>query len=675
MSESAKTIAFVAIGVVALLAAYFIDAPTQAVSVNALVGKTLNTDFEVDAPKRLRIVKYDRQTAETKQFEVASIDGVWSIPSKQDYPADATTQMAAAANALIDRKILRVAGDSAQSHDEFGVVDPLSSKLDSNSTGVGTRVTMMDADDKPLVDMIIGKQVKGAEGQRYVRENNKDVVYIVELDSASLSTSFDDWIEDDLLKLSPFDIRRVFINDYSADLSFGMTADGRIAPQVNWERRGEITLGYNNDDAKWTLADLKKYDRSTKQMVPDELAADEEINQEALNELRNGLDDLLIVDVARKPEGLSADLKAGNDFMTNQEAFQDLIAKGFSPLRLKPGDDLDILSSEGEVICTLRDGVEYVLRFGQLKVQTDSAVAETEPADPITGQPVGDAAAAVADPANPVDADGKNLHRYLFVMARFNEDIIDKPKLKEVPPTPEGEAATEQPAEATEADEAAGDGPAAETPAAEGEAAPAEPAEEAAPPTAAGGDEPAAADQAEPTDETSPPSDDAAAEEPAAEVAATEEATPEQPADDEAAEADAAANSEAAPSDADKTAADRKAIEEENQREQDRYKETVEAGKKKVAELNERFGDWYYVISNDVYKQIHLGRDEVVKKKDKPAAGAEGAAADEANPLSGLPQLPLGGEEAQPAAEEATEAEAEAEVEAEAEAEPKPPSP
>ena len=109
MSEPIKTITFVVIGAVALLAAYFIDAPTQAVNVDALVGKTLNTDFEVDAPKRLRIVKFDRQTAETKQFEVASIDGVWSIPSKQDYPADATTQMAAAANALIDRKILRVA--------------------------------------------------------------------------------------------------------------------------------------------------------------------------------------------------------------------------------------------------------------------------------------------------------------------------------------------------------------------------------------------------------------------------------------------------------------------------------------------------------------------------------------------------------------------------------------
>jgi hypothetical protein len=663
MSEPAKTIAFVAIAAVALTAAYFIDRPTQAVSTNQFVGTVLNTDFEVDQPKRLKITKFDRQTAQTRQFEVASVDGVWSIPSKENYPADATQQMAAAANALVDRKILRVAGETAQSHDELGVVDPLAPSLNSDSTGVGARVQMYDADDKPLVDMIIGKAVKEAEGQRYVRESNKDVVYIVELDPESLSTSFDDWIEDDLLKISPFDIRKVFVNDYSADLGFGMTADGRIAPQISWERRGEITLGYNNEDAKWNLADLKKYDRSQKQMVPDELADDEEINQEALNELRNGLDDLLIVDVAKKPEGLSADLKAGNDFMTNQEAFQDLISKGFSPVPINPNAPPEILSSEGEIVCTMRDGVEYVLRFGQLKVQTDSAEGEsvttTDPADPTTGEaaaPATDpaAAAAAGEPASAggkEDADGKNLHRYLFVMARFNQDIIEKPKLKELPSgepaAGEPASAGGEPAEGAATDEAAGD--AAEA----NDAAP--PAEEpAAPP--AGGDEAAAA---QPTEE---PADDA-------EPAATEDEAPSAdsaPADEDGEPAsaggepgeDAAAKSDSPePSAADKLAEERKAVEEENKREQDRYNETVESGKKRVTELNNRFGDWYYVISNDVYKQIHLSRDQVIKKKDAPKEG-EGASAGADNPLSALPNLPGASaeNESEPAAEPAGDA-------------------
>ena len=56
---------------------------------------------------------------------------------------------------------------------------------------------------------------------------------------------------------------------------------------------------------------------------------DEELNEETLNALKNALDDLKIVDVKRKPQGLSENLKAGEDFMNNREALQDLIVEGF----------------------------------------------------------------------------------------------------------------------------------------------------------------------------------------------------------------------------------------------------------------------------------------------------------------------------------------------------------
>ena len=47
-----------------------------------------------------------------------------------------------------------------------------------------------------------------------------------------------------------------------------------------------------------------------------------------------------------------------------------------------------------------------------------------------------------------------------------------------------------------------------------------------------------------------------------------------------------------------------------------------------MKELNDRFADWYFIISEDVYKKIHLGRSDVVKKKeqkqDNEKAGASG---------------------------------------------------
>ena len=144
--------------------------------------------------------------------------------------------MAEAATSLMDRKILAIASESAGDHEQFGVIDPLSPKLEVGQKGVGTHVTISDIHDKPLVDLIIGRAVKDATNdQHYVREANRDVVYIVEVDPTKLSTNFDDWIEKDLLKLNAWDIQQVQINDYSAELAAGDDATrhgdpGRLGP-------------------------------------------------------------------------------------------------------------------------------------------------------------------------------------------------------------------------------------------------------------------------------------------------------------------------------------------------------------------------------------------------------------------------------------------------------------
>ena len=66
--------------------------------------------------------------------------------------------------------------------------------------------------------------------QHYVREANRDVVYVIEVDPTKLSTNFEDWIEKDLLKLNALDIQQVQINDYSAELHPVMTPQGAGDP-------------------------------------------------------------------------------------------------------------------------------------------------------------------------------------------------------------------------------------------------------------------------------------------------------------------------------------------------------------------------------------------------------------------------------------------------------------
>ena len=52
--------------------------------------------------------------------------------------------------------------------------------------------------------------------------------------------------------------------------------------------------------------------------------------------------------------------------MNNREALQDLITKGFTATATPDGGSQEIISSDGEVIATMKNGTEYVLRFGNL---------------------------------------------------------------------------------------------------------------------------------------------------------------------------------------------------------------------------------------------------------------------------------------------------------------------
>ncbi len=358
MSENAKTITFVLIGLVAI-GIGIISAPSSAeVDEGTLVGTELTKNFDMDAAKRLRIVRFDEDTATLREFEVAEQDGLWSIPSKDNYPADAAKQMGEAATSLMDRHILGVASKNAGDHEQYGVIDPLSPKLEPGQKGVGTRVTMSDAQNKPLADLIVGKSVRDREGQRYVREAGRDAVFIIEIDPSKLSTDFENWIEKDLLKMKAWDMQQVQVKDYSAEMQVVMGPQGRPSIGVAWDPHADMTFGYSDADAKWTPIKLKKFDPKkgdNGDYVEFKLADDEELNTETLNALKNSLDELKIVDVKRKPQGLSKDLKAGNDFLNNREALQDLISKGFAATKSKEGEPQEIISSDGEVVATLEE--------------------------------------------------------------------------------------------------------------------------------------------------------------------------------------------------------------------------------------------------------------------------------------------------------------------------------
>ncbi len=559
MKESTQTLYFLGAAVATVLLAIFTQPSDATFDVAQLAGKMLNEPFEPEEAKSLRIVRFDDSTATLREFEVAEEEGVWSLPSKGGYPADADQQMARASTAVMDREILRVVSQSASTHGEYGVVAP-SADLDIDATGVGTHVTLANATGDPLVDLVVGKEVKDADGQRYVRRVSQDVVYITDIDLDNLSTNFADWIENDLLKLDPADITSVEIKDYSAEL---VPRGFNIGIALN--PKSDLTLDYVDNESTWVARELLEADKATKEYKPFELSADQQLNTEKLDELKTALGDLLIVDVDKKPEGLSEALKKGNNFTENQDSALNLIRHGFAPTQNAEGET-DLLSTEGEVICTLKEGVEYVLRFGNLQVDAEESAKPTE----------GESA----------PKDGVN--RYLFVMARFNDSVIERPKLEEVPELPEG--VNENSLEETNDD----------------------------------------SDQQDIISE-----DNETSEEDDTEASSDEDTK--------------ATENDKAKEETKQLITERNAIIRRNQQMTDAYEDRLAAAKLQVKQLNARFGDWYYVISNDVYQKVRLGKKDIVIAKsnetdeetDENKSGAnEGGFGVPGSAIPGLPAIP-----------------------------------
>jgi len=665
MSENGKTMTFLAVAALAVVLAWEPWRHAAPMPEEDLAGTKLFPKLD-DAltAKSMEILEYDANTASLRPFEIAQVGGLWSIPSHNNYPADAREHLAEAATSLMGVEILSVVSSSPGEHETYGVIDPGSKTLKPGMEGVGTRVTLKDAGKNPLANLIIGHEVKDKPNLRYVRRVGQDQVFMAAVKTDKLSTKFEDWIEKDLLKLNTFDIRQVLLNDYS--IQTRQTLQGLVGYPMH---RSRMKLAYDDEKGAWNLAELIAFDPKTQDPKPAKLAADEELNTEKLNAMKTALDDLQIVDVERKPDGLSGELRATDQFIKNQEAVESLGERGFHAY--PTGGKIDILSSEGEAIVGMKDGVEYVLRFGE--IASSGADKKSAPKDSKNDK-----------------AGGSNVSRYLFVMARFNPELIDKPKLEFVPSASPDKKQTAVDAGAAKdrgsvQDSPAGDaqdsGSAAEPktgakPAPAGKASAAKEAgsaedssaaeDSASPDNSAAADDSAAASDAAPDAPADVPSDDGAAgaakkpssakpargpaagrlknisgpvrkpgatnneSRPVAEKESRAVAEKESPAAAAPAAAPPAAEQKPASAEDEKIAA----VEKENKRRQDDYDSKVKKGKEHVKELNDRFADWYYHISDDVYQKIHLGRADAIKKKEKPAG--------EGNSVSDLKELEKG---------------------------------
>lgn len=540
MTESMKTGIIAGLALVVALVAYATKPSPVGLKPQDTVGKPLFEDFDDPLKaKSLEIVSFDSSNSQLSSFKVnQNKDGTWSIPSHSDYPADAENQLRDAATALVGLKPLGIASEVAEDHASFGVLAPDKDKTKAGEQGVGLLVKMEDTAGKPLAQLVIGKSVKKAEDQRFVRIPTQDVVYVVQIDPKKFTTKFGDWIEKDLLKLNAFDVEQIKLRDYSV---FRSERGFRMDPRL------EATMAFDATGNKWDLSELMTYSRG--KQVPAVLGENEELNKEKIDALKTALDDLQIVDVQRKPNGLTGDLRADAGFLNNQESIDSLFQRGFFPLKPPTGDQVELYSANGEVHVGMKDGVEYLLRFGNFASVEEGST------------------------------EGK-LNRYLFVMARFDESKFPEPQYEPEPAIVPTTA----------------------------------PAKPAAKPVDGGasGSNGGAEDEAASKPETAAKADEKPAEKLADEKPVAEKPADAKPADAKPADAKPA---DSKPAEKKDMAAELERIRKDNQRKKDEWNEKRKKGLARAAELNARFADWYYVISEDTYKKIHLGRADIIREK------------------------------------------------------------
>ena len=549
MKENKTTIVFLAAAAVCIALAIFTSPVKRDPSskVNRM-GQPLFETFDPREATGIEIVEMDEEELEAKSIEVAQTNKGWLIrrPGKPDYPANADNQVKDVSTILFDVRILDQAGEGAGEHAKFGVLDP--TRAQPGESGVGRMIALKNNSGSNLAQLIIGNEVDGLVNTHFVRKPDENEVYRVEMQNVNdVSTKFVDWVEKDFLDLDKWNIKQVTFDNYEVK-------DGKM---VASEKQ---ILDYA--DSEWNL-------------IGSLLSENEELNKEKLDDMKDAFDDLEIIDVEKKPAVLASSLRQGNEFVAAnnvqelKNSAKSLFDKGFltvemagkdgKPMKYEDGKPkLQVVSKKGEIVVGMKDGVEYVLRFGE----------------------------AYRGPEEDENATGDS--RYIYAYARVNPNLLDQPELEPLPAPFVAPKKKSDDSSKPSKEKKGVKGP-------EGEKG-----KQSPPPLNPPGPPPNFTPPSPPPGK--PP------------VTLPKEVQ------SSTASSEKDSNSSSADQELTKKKADREAeiarVKSSNAQKQKEFNDKVAEAQKRVRELNENLADWYYVISNEVYEKIRLDRQDFVKAKE-----------------------------------------------------------
>jgi len=377
MSETRRTMTYAG-GALLLLTLAFFTAPRH-ITPDAFLdrGEAFFPEFtDPNVATTLEVIEFDEETAAARPFKVTFNENKWTIPSHHDYPADGKERLAKTAAGVIGIKKDDFRSNNVADHEAFSVLDPLDQTV-TTLKGRGKRVTIKGESGQILADLIIGNKLEGRANLRFVRLPDQKRVYVSRID-IDISTQFEDWIDRALLQVNQRDIEQMTLKDYSIN-----------------ERTGTINQ-----------RDVVILDRDQDSWKANRMSSTQEVDSTKFDALLKAIEELSIVGVRPKPEGLSRSLSRseGGEGMSQADLLS-LQSKGYYFTR-----DRNLVSNEGELEIRSSQGVVYTLRFGEILYGT------------------GDSVTAGTDTSNEDEKErGPGENRYLFITASFDPNRFPEP--------------------------------------------------------------------------------------------------------------------------------------------------------------------------------------------------------------------------------------------------------
>ena len=332
------------------------------------IGETFFPDFQdPNEAMTLEVIEFDDATAAARPFKVTNQNGLWTIPSHHEYPADGEDRLAQTAAGVIGIVKEDIRSDNVADHVALGVIDPLDETA-TTLVGRGKRVTLKGEGETVLADFIVGNEIEGRDGYHFVRVPNQKRVYTAKMD-VDISTKFEDWIKQDLIEAQQADLETIILRDYSINERTLMVDD-------------RDTLELSKSDGEWTA---------------NRMPAGREIDTTKMNTFLSDLTGLAIVGVRPKPEGLTENLRQvaeGEGMPITRGDVIELQNRGYYFTRSG-----ELLSNEGELRTHVDNGIVYTLRFGEVLYGTGEAISAGSEADS--------------------SQEGPGENRYLFITAEY----------------------------------------------------------------------------------------------------------------------------------------------------------------------------------------------------------------------------------------------------------------